>query len=292
MTSWYSVSVTVAPEAAEAIEYALDALDALGTEINHLRKKNLDSVTVVGYFNELPDEERVQDELQYALRIHDVDAEAVQQLERSVIEETDWLAEWKKHWRPTEIGGFVIAPSWSDVVEDGKIVIRIEPNMAFGTGTHETTQLCLAAIETEYVPGDSFLDVGTGTGILAIAAAKLNLRSQISKTKLLGLDTDVDSITIARENAEANGVGKDIEFTIGSISPETPAYDFVCANLTLDVIDPILPILLEKAKKTLLLSGILDTQKAEIVSRLNALGTPDPEIHQAGEWISVLVQPY
>lgn len=287
MTSWYSISVTVAPEAVEAIEHAFNSLEALGTEINHLRKKNLESVTVLGYFNDLPDEEQVQDELHYALRAYGFEESAVMQLERSIVEETDWLAEWKKHWRPSDVGGFVIAPPWSEVDAPDKIVIRIDPNMAFGTGTHETTQLCLRAIENNYLPGDTFLDVGTGTGILAIAAAKLNLKSQISDLKLLGVDTDVDSITIACENAEMNGVSGSTEFSIGSLSAETPVHDFVCANLTLDVIEPILPLLLEKAGKTLVLSGILVEQESAIISALTKLGVRDLEVERAGEWISV-----
>lgn len=290
MTTWYSISVTVAPEAVEAIEHAFNSLDALGTEINHLRKKNLESVTVLGYFNDLPDEERVQDELHYALRAYGFEDSAVTQLERNTVEETDWLAEWKKHWRPSDVGGFVIAPPWSDVDASDKIVIRIEPNMAFGTGTHETTQLCLRAIEKNYTPGDTFLDVGTGTGILAIAAAKLNLRSEISNLKLLGVDTDVDSISIARDNAALNGVGDSIDFLIGSLSSDTPVHDFVCANLTLDVILPILPLLIEKARRKLVLSGILVEQKGEIVAALGQAGIPDPKIDEAGEWISVTVE--
>jgi ribosomal protein L11 methyltransferase len=289
MTSWYSISVTVASEAIEAIEHAFNSLDTLGTEINQLQKKNLDTVTVIGYFNELPDDERVQDEMHYALRAYGFDESTVMQLERSTVEETDWLAEWKKHWRPSDVGGFVIAPPWSDVDPNQKIVIRIEPNMAFGTGTHETTQLCLRAIEQYYHPGDSFLDVGTGTGILAIAAAKLNLKFQISNLKLVGVDTDVDSISIARENAEMNGVGDAIEFSIGSLSSDTSVFDIVCANLTLDVILPILPLLLEKAGTTLVLSGILTEQEGEIVTALTKLGIRDVEIARAGEWISVAV---
>ncbi|MEO8043244.1 MAG: 50S ribosomal protein L11 methyltransferase, partial [Acidobacteriota bacterium] len=139
---WYSISVTVAPEASEAIEYAFNSLDALGTEINHLRKTNAESVTVIGYFNELPDDERFQDELHYALQVYGFTEETANKVERHEVEDADWLAEWKKHWKPSDVGSFVIAPPWSDVDETEKIVIRIEPNMAFGTGTHETTQLC------------------------------------------------------------------------------------------------------------------------------------------------------
>ena len=109
-TSWYSISVTVAPEASEAVESAFNSLDSLGTEINHLRKKNAESVTVVGYFNDLPDEETVEDELQYALRSNGFSADSILQIERQTVENADWLAEWKKHWKPTETAGFVIAP--------------------------------------------------------------------------------------------------------------------------------------------------------------------------------------
>lgn len=286
--TWYSISVTVAPESSEAIEYAFNSLDALGTEINHLRKKNSETVTVIGYFNELPDDERFQDELHYALRAYGLDEAAVLSVERKQVEDTDWLAEWKKHWKPSDVGAFVIAPPWSDVAETEKIVIRIEPNMAFGTGTHETTQLCLKAIGTYYKPGDSFLDVGTGTGILAIAAAKLNLRSQISNLKLYACDTDADSVAIAKENAELNGVSDLIDLEVGSISEETPIFDFVCANLTLDVIMPLLPLLIDTSGKVLVLSGILADQETEILDALHELQIWDLEIKQAGEWISIV----
>lgn len=287
MTSWYSVSVIASPDAAEAIEYAFNSLEALGTEIDHLGKKHLDTVTVVGYFNDLPEEDSVQDELQYALRSYGLTDEAVINIERNTVEETDWLAEWKKHWKPSVVGRFVVAPPWNDVAFDSKIVIRIEPNMAFGTGTHETTQLCLKAIEKYYTPGDSFLDVGTGTGILAIAAAKLNANSR--RAALLACDTDIDSVKIARKNAELNGVGNDINFQTATVSTETPRCDFVCANLTLDVIKPILPLLLDKAEKTLVLSGILSGQESEIVRDIESLGIRDAKVERAGEWLGVTI---
>ncbi len=284
---WFSISVKVAPEVAEAIEYAFNSLDSLGTEINHFREKNAETVTVIGYFQDLPDDELFQDELHYALRSYAFTEEAVVQVERAEIEDTDWLAEWKRHWKPTEVGSFVIAPPWSET-DETKIVVRIEPNMAFGTGTHETTQLCLQAIDRYYTPGDSFLDVGTGTGILAIAAAKLSLRSEMSKFRSVACDTDADSVAIAIENAKLNGVGGMIDLSIGSIDATTPNFDFVCANLTLDVIQPILHLLIQKTSKTLVMSGILADQKAEIVTALADIGITDYEIEQAGEWIGVV----
>jgi len=288
---WQSLRLTVEPDAVEALEFAFNSLDALGTEVDFMLKP-ANGVCVVGYFDGLPADEIVQDELHYALRTYGFDENAIISVERMVIENTDWLAEWKKHWKPTTVGRFVIAPPWESVDERDKIVIRIEPNMAFGTGTHETTQLCLEAIDKNYVPGNSFLDVGTGTGILAIAAAKIAGRNTSSSkcAPILACDNDPDSIKIAGENAELNGVDGLVRFAEGEISTETPQFDVICANLTLDVILPILPLLLSKARASLILSGILVEQESFIVQALSANGVNDWSIERSGEWIAVTVQ--
>lgn len=284
-TKWFAYDVTVEPEASEAVEHALNELDALGTEINHLRRKDSDAVTVVGYFNELPAEETVRDELERAFNIYELDKTALRQVGHREVENQDWLSEWKKHWQPSVIGKFVVAPPWSDVSDDNRIVIRIEPNMAFGTGTHETTQLCLQAIEGEYRPEQSLLDAGTGTGVLAIAGAKLGK----GQAQILACDTDRDSVSIARENAVLNGVDEFIEFYVGSITDETHVFDFVCANLTIDVILPLLPLLLAKSSEVLLLSGILAEQESMITDALRNSEVDRYDIDRSGEWISVLV---
>lgn len=286
---WLALEITVAPEAAEAVEFALNSVNALGTAISFRRVNQTEALTVTGYFNVLPDDQILQDELHYALRSYDFDEDAIHSVKRETIENADWLAEWKKHWKPTTIGRFIIAPPWETVDDPDRIVIRIEPNMAFGTGTHETTQLCIAAIERLYQPGDSFLDVGTGTGILAIAAAKLSDKNYVSSAaKILACDTDPDSIKISRENAESNGV-EWIDFEIGPISSETPTLDFVCANLTIDVILPMLSMLLEKTGKTLVMSGILAEQESLIVDALAERDVDDFQVQRQGEWISVTV---
>ncbi|HLA95581.1 MAG TPA: 50S ribosomal protein L11 methyltransferase [Pyrinomonadaceae bacterium] len=292
--NWFGLEITVAPEAAEAVEFALNSVDALGTAISFRRVNQTEALTVTGYFNQLPDDQILQDELHYALRSYDLNEDVIHSVKRGEIENADWLAEWKRHWKPTTIGRFVIAPPWSTVEDSDKIVIRIEPNMAFGTGTHETTQLCIAAIDALYQSGDSFLDVGTGTGILAIAAAKISAteNTEISKNsvaKILACDTDADSVKIARENAVTNGVGDAIDFYEGPIADDSTIFDFVCANLTIDVILPILPLLIEKTGKTLVLSGILKEQEDMIVAGL-AHFAHDYSIEHAGEWISVLIK--
>jgi ribosomal protein L11 methyltransferase len=283
---WFAYDVTVEPAASEAVEHALNELDALGTEINHLRRKDSDTVTVIGYFNELPAEDAVRDQLDLALNIYGLNGGVVHGLGHREVENQDWLSEWKKHWQPSVIGKFVVAPPWSDVADEEKIVIRIEPNMAFGTGTHETTQLCLRAIEDNYRPEQSLLDVGTGTGVLAIAAAKLGC----GKAQVLACDTDRDSVSIARENAVLNGVDEFIEFYVGSIEEDTHVFDFVCANLTIDVILPLLPLLLAKSSELLLLSGILAEQESMITDAMKNSGADRYEIERAGEWISVVVR--
>jgi ribosomal protein L11 methyltransferase len=156
--------------------------------------------------------------------------------------------------------------------------------MAFGTGTHETTRLCLAAIE-KYFAGGSFLDVGTGTGILAIAAAKL-----FPEARVEAIDTDAQAVEIAAENARLNGVAANIEFRVGSVDETTASADFVCANLTADVISSILPQLIGATCGRLVLSGILDVQLEVVRARLHECGVSEPsEIMSDGEWVALIV---
>lgn len=283
---WFAVRVLTTEAGAEAVEVAFNSLDSIGTEINNLGKQIAGEIRVIGYFETKPALNTVESEIGKSLRIYNLDFSEIKDIVFEEIPTQDWLAEWKKHWTPTEIGQFVISPPWVDLSGEERTVIRIEPKMAFGTGTHETTKLCLQAIESEYRPGMSFLDVGTGTGILAIAAAKL---SSGEGTMIIGCDTDSESVAAAKENAELNAV-RGIEFYLGSISEEIPECDFVCANMTADIIEPIIPLLMDKAKQLLVLSGILETQKDEVVGVLNAHGIENPNIERNGEWISILIE--
>ncbi|HEX2271529.1 MAG TPA: 50S ribosomal protein L11 methyltransferase, partial [Pyrinomonadaceae bacterium] len=210
----------------------------------------------------------------------DLPSSSVRDMNLREVENRDWLEEWKKSWQPVEVGRFIIAPPWTKLGDGArdKITIRIEPGMAFGTGTHETTRLCLQAIEKHFA-GGSFLDIGTGTGILAIAAAKM-----FPDARVQACDTDAEAIEIARTNAQANDVN--IEFRVGSVEETTPSADLVCANLTADVIQQILPTLLGVTCGKLILSGILETQIEPIVEALNR---SEVEIEQDGEWIAIIV---
>src|SRR3989440_89178 len=271
---------------------------ATGTETNDSGA----NVIVSGYFRDTPEMEVVKSALLDALRIYSLESTSLIDLKTRAVPDRDWLEEWKKDWQPVEVGRFIIAPPWSEppadrgpragsprgVVDAGgplidRIIIRIEPGMAFGTGTHETTRLCLKAIE-KYFRGGSFLDVGTGTGILAIAAAKMSPDAHIA-----ACDTDAEAIAIAKENARLNNVGDQIDFRVGSVDEETPSADLVSANLTAPVIVELLPLLLGVSCGRLILSGILDSQIEMVQSRLLELGAAELEISNDREWISIVV---
>ncbi len=273
---WHELEIDAEPAAREAVEYALMEAGALGT----LTTVNTDGlIKVSGYFADTPNRESVRSALLEALRIYELPSSSVRDMNLREVENRDWLAEWKKNWQPVQVGRFIVAPPWTEISDaPGRIVIRIEPGMAFGTGTHETTRLCLAAIEKHF-NGGSFLDVGTGTGILAIAAAKMFPDARID-----ACDTDADAIEIARENARANDV--DIEFRVGSVAETTPSADLVCANLTADVILQIIPALIGVTCGKLILSGILETQIEQIV---NAVNPSEVEIERDGEWAAIIV---
>jgi len=318
--SWYALDVRVAAAAREAIEYGLMEANALGTE-------TIDGetgVTVRGYFESQPEIESVRSDLIEALSIYNLPRTMLIDSQVSEVPDRDWLAEWKKSWKPVAVGRFIIAPPWL-VSEPGAvatgsresigsrdpvatapgsdtIVIRINPGMAFGTGTHETTRLCLKAIEKHY-RGGSFLDVGTGTGILAIAAAKMCQHpdsgvpgpsarlgcGEREQPSIIACDTDADAIVIAKENAELNGVGDEITFRVGSVDDQSQSADLVCANLTAPVIVELLPALVGATCGRLILSGILGSQIDLVKSRLLELGVVDFEIDQDGEWIALMI---
>lgn len=299
---WYALEVRVEAPAREATEYGLMEAHSLGTETVEVGDGR---VAVTGYFGSLVDPDDIVLILLESFEIHACPPPEQIDVYLREVADQDWLAEWKKHWQPVEVGRFIIAPPWlvsvpgavatgsSDpsVIVDpvatargtDTILIRINPGMAFGTGTHETTRLCLKAIE-KYYAGGSFLDVGTGTGILAIAAAKLSFNSTI-----VGCDVDAEAVENARENARLNKVEERIDFRVGSIDEQTPSADFVCANLTAPVIVELLPALLGVTCGRLVLSGILDSQFEMVHARLVEQAATVNEIMQDNEWVALVI---
>ena len=279
--SWFAIDLILDHQAREASEYGLMEAGALGTETQNVDNKSL---RVTGYFDELPNRELVRSKLLYALQIYEAPTSSLRGMDLREVPDEDWLAEWKKNWLPIVTGRFIIAPPWNnDTISDGRILITIEPGMAFGTGTHETTRLCLHAIEKHY-QGGSFLDVGTGTGILAIAAARIFPAARVD-----AYDIDREAVAIAVENARLNGVSR-IFFHTGTIDDSTPSADLVCANLTADVIADLMTTLLGVTCGRLVLSGVLQSQVNAVLDRIRECGGPEPiEITNDGEWSAIIL---
>ena len=280
--AWYAIDVLLDEVATEAAEYALIEARALGTEA---RPEDGGLVRVIGYFASPPGHERIEIALREAFHIYALPSSAIRETLFTEVAHRDWLAEWKRNWQPVAVGRrLIIAPPWSEVSEEpGRLTIRIEPGMAFGTGTHETTRLCLAAIEKHF-RGGSFLDVGTGTGILAIAAAQLFPAARVE-----ACDTDPEAVAIARTNARLNRVAERIEFRVGTVDDKTASASCVCANLTADVITGLLPALFGATCGRLILSGILEAQSQDVQSRLRDLGAGGCEVVREGEWVAMIV---
>ncbi len=209
------------------------------------------------------------------------------QIETALISEQDWGENWKKYFKPVLIGSkFVVFPPWERArLKKGQIPVEITPGMAFGTGTHATTQLCMEALERRLRKGgDSVLDVGTGSGILAIVAAKLGAQ------EVWGIDTDPVAVEVARENAERNGVKDRVRIRGGSIGRIRKKFDLVLANVDFRGLKrlrkPLVRHLNEKG--LLILSGIL-REEEDIICRLylESKVLRFIRVDHQGEWISL-----
>jgi len=205
----------------------------------------------------------------------------------SEINETDWAESWKDFFWPTKIGErIIVRPAWREYAEnEDDIVIHIDPGMAFGTGTHPTTCLCIILIEKYLQTGDSFLDIGSGSGILMIAAAKLGAG------KICGTDHDSVAIDIARKNLRLNVVSEaDTEVKNCHLATEvTSRFDIVAANLSRE---PVLVLLNDAGRLVnddgvLILSGITEDDKAVLVKKIDRLGFDIIEAVTKEDWIAM-----
>lgn len=180
-----------------------------------------------------------------------------------IVDDTDWNENWKKYFKAFEIGDkLAVCPSWEEYDnKDNRTVINLDPGAAFGTGTHATTSLCLEILENKIKDTTTVLDVGTGSGILAIASMLLGAKSAI------GVDIDALSVKTANENAKRNGVSDGTEFIVGDLADKISGkYDIVCANIVADVIIRLFDNVADFMKEDgiLIISGIIDIRAAEV----------------------------
>ncbi len=215
--------------------------------------------------------------------LHTISANA--QVSFKEIIEENWNERWERSLQPIEIGTkIVIKPSWSEYKKDGeKIIITIDPKMSFGTGYHETTRLTLQLLEKYITSGCSVLDVGTGTGILAIASVKLGAN------KAVGIDIDEWSIENARENALANLVQEKVSISGQSLSHlSQTSFDIITANLTLNTIVELLPEFRNHLRPDgiLLLSGLLQSDRETMINHLHMHSFKTLEHRTENEWIA------
>jgi ribosomal protein L11 methyltransferase len=196
-----------------------------------------------------------------------------------LLEEQDWSLAWRARIRSTRVGRLWVGPPW-EAPPEGAVSLHIEPKMAFGTGDHPTTALCLAAVDAFLLahPGATVLDVGTGTGVLALAARKLGA------SRVVGVDNDAVSVALARENAEANAV-RGVELSMAPLAEVEGRFDLVLANILANTLVELARPLSAHLGDTLVLAGVLQHQADEVTAAFVQEGlTPGPRA-SSGDWV-------
>ena len=215
-------------------------------------------------------------------------------IEESQTEDVDWVNNWKQYFHQFYVDDILIIPSWEDVKpeDEDKMVIHIDPGTAFGTGMHETTQLCIRQLKKHVAPGAKILDVGCGSGILGMLALKFGAGYSV------GTDLDPCAIEATHENMEVNGIRPDqYEVMIGNIIDEKEIqdkvgyekYDIVAANILADVLVGLTPVIVNQLKKggIYITSGIIDEKEKTVVEAVEKAGLEVLEVTYQGEWVSV-----
>ncbi len=304
--NWLEVSLIVDGELAEAVadvlaRFAPNGVVTESTGVKFLDEENegvaVGPISVRAYLevNDQLEETRqkLEESLFYLGMIQPLPAPVYKQ-----IADQNWMEAWKEHYKPIPIGKrLMIVPAWMDSPEPSRIPIKIDPGMAFGTGTHPTTQLCLELIEgffverlTLNVQRSTTIDIGCGSGILSIAALKLGA------TRALGVDIDIESVKNSRENADKNGIGAELVLGQGSVA-EVRAGQFAFASAPLVVANILAPVIvrlfdaglsdLVEPRGAVILSGILSEQAEKVREAAHAKGLVLTGQRQMGDWVAL-----
>ena len=302
---WKKFTLTTTTEAVDLISYTLDELGIEGIEIEDnipLTEKETKGM-FIDILPELPPDEGVAKVSFYLDEDDDIPAMMAKVKEalgactfaESETEDKDWINNWKQYFKPFTVDHILIKPTWETVPEEhkDKLLIQIDPGTAFGTGMHETTQLCIRQLEKYVTPDSEVLDVGTGSGILGITALKLGAKH------VFGTDLDENAITAVGENLEANGIAPE-QFKVvqGNIIDDKTVqdevkyeyYDIAVANILADVIIMLqkeIPVHIKK-NGIFITSGIIDMKEEAVKAAFEANDAFEiVEITHQGEWVSV-----
>ncbi len=301
MPSWIEVSLSVDGEAGEAAAEVMQRYGYQGIAIEHegIPPDKLDedelppptSFTLKAY---LPKDERAEEamaRLEAALSYMNM-AYPMPKPVYKTVEEEDWAEAWKAHYHPVRLGKrLMIRPLWTQVnLQPGDVEIALDPGMAFGTGTHPTTQLCLEATELLLVPGAQVIDLGCGSGILSIAAAKLGA------AHVLALDIDPVAVESAQKNAEQNGAADKItvqEGSLESLVASARRFDLMLCNILARIIIQMCDQHLGEVIRpggVAVFSGIIDTQADDVEAALRKTGLEPYQRMQQGDWVAILAR--
>jgi len=299
--SWLEVALTVEGEQAEAVAEVLArfAPGGVTTEQGVVFLNEEDEGTgagpvIVRAYLEMDagveeTRQKLEEALYYLGMIQPLPAPRYQQ-----IEDQNWMEAWKQNYRPIPVGrSLVIVPAWMEPPDPARTAVRIDPGMAFGTGTHPTTQLCLELLEVaaQERPLGRVIDVGCGSGILSIAALKLGA------AQALGVDIDPQSVKNSRENAALNGIGEELLLGQGSV-PELLEGRFAFRSAPLVLVNILAPIIIRlfdaglaelvEPGGTIILSGILADQEGRVVDAAAANGVTLRDRRQMGDWVALM----
>ena len=205
------------------------------------------------------------------------------------VRQEEWATAWKTYYHPTKLGErLVVCPSWEEYQPaEGEVVITLDPGMAFGTGSHDTTRLCLQLLEQHCAPGKQVLDIGSGSGILAISSVLLGC------DRAVGVEIDPTAVRVARENSAINHTDDRVEFLCGDLVQQVGGrYHIVCANIVADVIIRLLPDVGQFMEEgaALILSGIIDEREADVLAALEQNAFAVAQRRESAGWVALLCE--
>ena len=302
---WIEASVTTTTGAADALSELLIQSGARGTQIldrldipqnndwtgygeiygADMKEGLPEEVTVKAWFANPEDVIQARAAVSSLKQVDGFDAGSLD-FSLAQVRDEDWAENWKQYYKPMRVGQrLVIKPVWEDYAPlEEDLVIDMDPGMAFGTGNHETTRLCLQMIEQTYRGGRA-LDIGTGSGILAIALAKLGARD------VTAVDLDPVAVSAARQNVDRNGLSEQVAVLQGDLAQDVSgSFSFVSANILADVVislaEPLKPMLEEGAN--IVLSGIIKERRQDVLAAFDQAGYRYLDAREEGEWVALL----